>query len=313
MSGHHAVVGAGPIGTAVATQLADAGHDVVVVTRSGGGPDHPRVRRVRADASDAAALLEATAGAGTIYNCVNPPYHRWPTDWPPIAASLIAAAHAHGAVLATIGNLYPYGAVDGPIAETTPERPTDVKGEVRARMWAEARAAHEAGQIRAVEVRASDFADAGEQSHLARNAPAVLAGSRVFVLGAADQPHSWTSTHDVARTVIAAAADPTAHGRLWHVPTNPPLTQRQALTEVARAGDARAPRVGVLGPRAIRTIGVFNQTMRELAGTSYQFTAPFVIDDSDARAQFGIEPEPWPDVLARIVSQARPAAVASAG
>lgn len=313
MSGHHVVVGAGPIGTAVATQLGDAGHDVVVVTRSGSGPDHPRVRRVTADASDEAALLDAASGAVTIYNCVNPPYPRWSTDWPPIAAALIAAARSHGAVLATVSNLYPYGKVDGQIAETTPEHPNDVKGEVRAQMWAQAKAAHDAGQIRAVEVRASDFADAGEQSHLARNAPAVLAGSRVFVMGSADQPHSWTSTHDVARTLIAAAADPTAHGRLWHVPTNPPLTQREALTTVARTAGARAPRIGVLGPRAIRSIGVFNPIMRELAGTSYQFTAPFVLDDSDARAHFGIAPEPWDDILDRIVAQARATADASAG
>ncbi|MFC5381471.1 NAD-dependent epimerase/dehydratase family protein [Aquipuribacter nitratireducens] len=305
MTVRHVVVGAGPVGTAVALLLADAGHDVRVVTRSGSGPEHPRVARVRADASDAERFREVSAGAAVIYNCVNPPYERWTTDWPPVADSLLAAAQAHDAVLATVSNLYAYGVVDGPISEDTPERPHDAKGAVRARMWADALAAHTAGRVRAVEVRASDFADAGDQSHLARNAGAVLAGRRATVMGSADQPHTWTSTRDVARLLVAAAADPDAHGRVWHVPSNPPRTQREALADLARVAGVRAPRVSVLGPRAVRTLGVVVPFVRELAGTVYQFSAPFVLDDSAARACFGLEPEPWEDVLARVVADAR--------
>ncbi len=39
--GTHAIVGAGPVGTATALSLVDSGHEVVVVTRSGSGPDTP--------------------------------------------------------------------------------------------------------------------------------------------------------------------------------------------------------------------------------------------------------------------------------
>ena len=37
--GRHVVLGAGPTGTAIASDLAERGEDVVVVTRSGGGPE----------------------------------------------------------------------------------------------------------------------------------------------------------------------------------------------------------------------------------------------------------------------------------
>lgn len=47
-----------------------------------------------------------------IYNCVNPAYHRWATDWPPIAAALLDAAERADALLVTMGNLYGYGPVD---------------------------------------------------------------------------------------------------------------------------------------------------------------------------------------------------------
>ena len=49
----HVVVGAGPVGTATAGLLADAGHAVRVVTRSGSGPRRPGVELVAADAADA--------------------------------------------------------------------------------------------------------------------------------------------------------------------------------------------------------------------------------------------------------------------
>lgn len=105
--GKHVVVGAGQVGPHVARKLIEQGHDVVVVTRSGSGPEG--ATRIAADVTDSARMIEISKGADAIYNCVNPKYHRWLTDWPPMAASFMAAAEASGAVLVALGNLYPYG------------------------------------------------------------------------------------------------------------------------------------------------------------------------------------------------------------
>ncbi|GAA4412596.1 NAD-dependent epimerase/dehydratase family protein [Fodinibacter luteus] len=301
----HLVVGAGPVGTRTALLLAEAGASVRVVTRSGGGPDHPAVERVAADASDAARMRSLATGAVAVYNCANPAYTRWDTDWPPIAAALLDAAASSGAVLATVSNLYGYGRVSGPIGPDTPLAPCDHKGEVRVRMWRDALAAHEAGRVRVVEVRSSDYADAGSNSHLARNAPAVLEGRTAWVLGAADQPHSWTTTHDTARLLVDLAGDDRAHGRAWLVPTAPPRTQREALADVAGAAGVATPRVRVLGPRALRAAGVVAPMLRQLSGTAYQFTAPFVVDDAATTSHVGWGPEDWDVTVARVVRAAR--------
>lgn len=298
------VVGAGSVGRAVTMLRAAAGHQVRVVTRSGSGPEHPCVTRIALDAADASALGDVSRGATAIHNCANPPYHRWPVEWPPIGSSLLTAAEANGALLATVSNLYGYGPLDEPMAPSMPDAPTDAKGRVRAAMWAQAMTAHEAGRVRAVEVRASDFLDAGEQSAIGRLLPTILAGKRLRVIGDPDQLHSWTTTGDTAATLVAAADDPAAHGRVWHVPSNAPRTQRQALTDIARLAGRPLPSVSSVGATTLRVGGLFVPMLRELVGTLYQFTAPFVIDDRAAREHFGLEPEPWEAVLTRMLAAA---------
>ena len=85
-------------------------------------------------------------------------------------------------MLVTIGNLYGYGPVDGPMTEDTPLAATGAKGRVRNRMWADALAAHRAGRVRVTEVRGSDYVGAGR--HLAADdwcCPGCSRGQRVVL------------------------------------------------------------------------------------------------------------------------------------
>lgn len=295
----HVVVGSGAIGSAVARQLAAAGRQVRVLTRSGSGPDHELIERRSVDASDEAALVAATADATVIYNCVNPPYNKWATDWPPIAANLLQAAENSGAVLATVSNLYGYGPPTGPMTEESPLAAKYSKAQVRIQMWADALAAHNAGRVRATEVRGSDYVGPGAQSHLGERAiPKLLAGKKISAFGEADQPHTWTYIEDMARMLIVAGSDARAWGKVWHTPSNEPRSQRQALTDMAAIAGAPQPKVGNLPPMMLKLVGLFNPIVRELPDVSYQFEAPFVMDSSAARDTFKLEPTPWDDVLA---------------
>ncbi len=311
----HVVIGAGAIGSGVARALAAPDHRVRIITRSGSGPAgsadlaSPSAEPVAADASDAEAMVRLTEGATAIYNCANPPYHRWPVLWPPIASSLLGAAESSGAVLVTISNLYGYGpapdsrgtaAYDAvhPMTEATPPAATGKKGTVRARMWLEALAAHEAGRVRAVEVRASDYVGPGAESVLgARVVPNVLRGKGVWVLGRPDRPHTWSFTGDVARMAVVAGSDGRAWGRAWHTPSGPPRTQREAIDDLASAAGRAPVPVRAVPTVVMRAAGVFSPLMRELAETWHQFAEDFVMDSTAARQTFGLEPTPWDQVL----------------
>jgi nucleoside-diphosphate-sugar epimerase len=301
------VVGAGVIGSRVAGMLAERGDRVSVVSRRGSGP-----AGVAADAADAEAMARLAEGAAVIYNCVNPPYHRWPADWPPIAASVLAAAERSGAVLVTLSNLYGYGPrVPGgydeahPITEATPLAATGRKGRVRARVWQDALAAHRAGRVRVAEVRAADFIGPGAQSAMGeRIVRHVRQGKNVSVLGRADRPHTWSFTDDVARMLVTAGTDPRAWGRAWHVASNEPLSQRQVIGDLARAAGVGQVRVGEIPSVVLRGMGLVWPLMRELRETEYQFREDFVMDSSAAQAAFGLKPAPWEEIVAVAVNPA---------
>ncbi len=284
----HVVVGAGPVGSAIIEHLLQRGEEVVVVTRSGTAVGSAQT--ATADAADADRLAALCDGATAVYNCVNPPYHRWREVWPAVSASLIGAAERSGAVLATTGNLYPYGPVKGPMSEGLPDAGTGIKAQVRARMSREAFAAHEAGRIRTVEVRGSDYL--GGNSYLeAAVTPALRKGRTAWVPADLDAPHTFTNVHDVARTLVAAVDDPSSWGRTWHVPSADPVTMRDIAGIAARELGVRA-KVRSLPYAAVWAAGAVNPFIKELRETQYQFRAPYVLDSSAAQEHFDIVPTP---------------------
>jgi nucleoside-diphosphate-sugar epimerase len=214
----------------------------------------------------------------------------------------MAARHS-GAVLVTTGNLYPYGPVDQPMREGMAEPAPGQKARVRARMWADALAAHRAGTVRAVEVRGSDYIGPdGVNGHMGeRVVPRLLAGKAVRVLGSPDQPHSWTYTPDVAAALVAVAGREDAWGRAWHVPTNPARTQREVVHDLCRAAGVATVGVASLPPALLRLVGWVDPTVRALGETRYQFERPYVLDSRDAQHTLGLRPTPWDEVCRRTV------------
>ncbi|GAB2517333.1 NAD-dependent epimerase/dehydratase family protein [Nocardiopsis aegyptia] len=296
----HVIVGAGALGTSLALQLADAGTRVRIVTRSGGGPEHPLVERVKADATDADELARLTRGAEVLYNCANPPsYEMWERLWPPLAASLLEAAERTGAVLAIGGNLYGYGPVEGPIHRDLPLAATDHKGRLRARMWAEALARHEAGAVRVTEVRASDYMGSMKPmgSYPELYADQARVRRRVFTFADPDQVHSVTYVPDVARTLAAVATDERAWGLGWHVPSPEARTVREMVADMAREFGVGRPSVSRIPRPLLRGAFRFSPFLREVGELLYQWDAPYVIDADVTTEVFGVEATPWEEIV----------------
>ena len=157
-------------------------------------------------------------------------------------------------------------------------------------MWREALAAHEAGRIRAFEVRGSDYL--GGNSMLSYVVtPALRKGKRAFVPADLDAPHTWTCVEDVAALLVTGVYDERAWGRAWHVPSTEPLSIRE-LTAIAAAQLGVTAKLSSMPYAVLWAAGVVDPMAKELRETQHQFRHPFVLDSSAAQETFGLVPTP---------------------
>lgn len=299
----HVVTGAGPVGSAVAQQLADAGEKVRLLTRSGSGPAHPLIDRRRVDVSRPDALAQALEGAVAVHHCIHGSAYDarvWRAELPQAERAVLDAAGRVGAVVVFPESLYSYGPVDGTITESTPRTATTGKLGVRTELLAQ----RDASVTPTVSVAASDFygplvrnAHAGE-----RLVPTVLAGRTMRVVGSPDQPHSFTYVPDLAAAMIGAATRPDLWNSFLHAPTAAPVTQRRLVELVAEAGGVRAPKVSSIPVPVLGAVGLVSRQMKEMAETGYMFAKPFVMDSSASEERLGFGPTPLADGLARTVA-----------
>lgn len=301
----HLVIGGGLIGKPLAERLAARGDVVSVATRS--GTSAVGARSISLDAGDQASVTEAAQGADTIFLCTNPPYPKWATEWPPIFAAAIAAASASGAGLVIMGNLYAYGSPNGPMTEHSPQVTSEGKGLIRKAGWEQALTAHERGDIRAVEVRASDYFGPGAKvtSHLGeRFFGPLLASKTARVVGGPTLKHSWSYLPDIVSTLVAAADYAGEWGRAWHVPSNAPLARTEIAKQVNERWDVTG-RVAGIPQWLLSSLGVFSPMMREISASSYQFRMPYVIDSAETEQLLGVKATRWDDALAATVEYYR--------
>ncbi|MEN0130633.1 MAG: NAD-dependent epimerase/dehydratase family protein [Brevundimonas sp.] len=315
----HVVLGKGPVGSTLASHLIGLGHEVVVVSRSGAPTEaatertrgsrtgtvrvhDASVHHVAADAANPSALSSVAVGAASIINAANPPYHRWPQLWPALNESAMVAAERTGATLVTASNLYGYGEGSGVMTEDTPQRSTERKGAVRAQMWRDALERHDAGRIRATEVRASDYV--GPQTPGPTHAGErlfgpLLAGKTLHPVGDPNQPHAWTYLPDYVAALAAAATLEQAWGRPWLAPTNAPLSFTELATRCAAEAGVALPKIAPTSPGTLRAIGVFVPPLREVALVAYQQTAPFVVDSTLSERVLGVSATSWSEIVTR--------------
>lgn len=304
MSDLHVVIGNGTIGGRLARILATDGKRVVLVARSAATETIPGVKQEVADATSIKALLSAAPKAKTVFNCANPPYNEWQTEWPKLANAVNEYAMRAGADLVICSNLYGYGPYDGELTENQPLNATWRNGQARAKVWKEALELHTAGKLRVTEVRGSDYICANAQSRMGdRVVPNLMQGKPIQLLGALDQPHSWTDPDDVARLMKTLAEDDRSWGKPWHVPSNEPKTQRQVVANIATELGVSSYRVSAVGVAMEAILGLFSPMMRELNRGSYQFSKPFIVSSKAATETFGLKAKPWEKVIRDLVIQ----------
>jgi nucleoside-diphosphate-sugar epimerase len=292
------------VGCWTARSLVDRGLQVRAVNRSGARPGllPQEVELVRADVADPAQAVAAAAGAATVYQALNPPYHQWEALFPALQAGALAAAGAAGARYVSIENLYLYDS-SAVMTEDSPVAPVSKKGELRRRMAEEVAAAHRDGTVRAAQLRSSDYYGPGVTGSALgdRVFPPLVAGKKAQVGGSATQSHSFAYIEDVGRAAAELGVRDEALGRVWLAPHAPAVTQGDMVALACREL-GREPAVAVVSPAMMRLAGLFVPGARASVEMMYEFTRPFVVDSGRIERTFGLAPTPVDEGIRRTVA-----------
>jgi nucleoside-diphosphate-sugar epimerase len=298
MNDLHVIFGSGPLGKWTARELTNIGHRVRIINRKGSATDLPTsVEVVKGDAYDLEHNLDLTRGATSVYQCAQPAYHQWAGHFPRMQAAILEATARNGAKLVLAENLYMYGNPNGKaLTETTPMIPTTQKGAVRLEMTRAAFAAHQAGRLRVTAARGSSFFGPDDPVNADLIFKPAIAGKTVNLIGRLDQPHTYTYAPDFGRALAILGTRNEADGRVWHVPSNAPVTQAEFIQ--ALEAQLGTPIKKLAGGKLILSImGLFNPSVREIIEMLYEFTQPFVMDSSAFQTTFAVIPTPLQDAI----------------
>jgi nucleoside-diphosphate-sugar epimerase len=292
------VLGAtGGVGGAVARSLAARGWTVNAMTRQ---PDAAARRTpmpvgvtwLRGDSMSAADVTRAAAGAELIFHGVNPPgYRNWKGLALPMLDATIAAAKATGARIVFPGTVYNFGPDAGEIAaEDAPQNPTTRKGAIRVEMEHRLETCGAPVLI----VRAGDFfGDRVGNSWLAQG----LIGSgrplcKITYPGPHGVGHAWAYMPDLAETFVQLIERSDELGRFerfhfgghW---LNPGIEMAHAIRRVIGRPDMP---IGALPWWALRLVGPFKETIREMMEMRYLWQRELRLDNARLTAFLGREP-----------------------
>lgn len=304
------ITGAGPIGSTVARQYADAGMAVRMLTRSGSGPDSPLIDRQRVDVTDRAALEKAVQGANVIHHCIHASAYTvktWERELPAAEQIVLEVAAAAGATVVFPESLYSFD-TDSTITETTRRSGRTGMPAIRARLLD----ARKASRTRTVSVVASDYfgPGSGANAHAGdRMVEPAVHGRTVRPLGRVDLPHSWTYLPDLAAAMIRAAEQaesmPVGGDRLLFAPTPKPRSQREMADAYAAAAGRGPAKVSPVPAAVLRMLGWVQPGARGLADMSFLLTRALVMDSTASEAKLGLSPTPWDEAIAATVADYR--------
>jgi nucleoside-diphosphate-sugar epimerase len=290
----HVIFGTGPLGRSVMNELLCKGESVRMVNRTGKANVPKEVEVVQADVLNGINVKESVSGASVIYQCVNPPYDKWPEQFPTMQKNILNAAASVKAKLVIGENVYMYGDTNGNIiTENLPYAASTRKGKVRAQMALDALQAHRDGKIQIAIGRGSDFFGPYvlDSAMGDRQFGFAVQGKKASLTGNIDLPHSFTYINDFGKALVTLAENEKSFGDAWHVPNAEALTQKEFVFAVFKELGKESS-YGVLGKTMMRIGGLFIMEARESVEMMYEFEKPFIVDSTKFEVAFGSKATP---------------------
>lgn len=288
--GKHVVFGStGAYGYAIVRELEKRGKNVVAVCRDeekGSRLFSSKVDIFQADILFEDMVSKACEGASVIYAGFNFHYADWKTNFPIGIRNLMKGCAGQNALLVFPGNVYGYGKFEKlPVNEKHPLSARSKKGIIRNRMESELIEGHRKGQFDLIIPRFADFYGPNVTNDLYgaifRNA---INGTRSLWPANAAVPHQFTFIDDAAVATMDLVENPESYGEAFHV-CGETISARDFITKIYSSA-GKHPEIRVVSKPLMALVGIFNSQAREILELLYEYSEPYVLDDSKFRKFF---------------------------
>ncbi|WP_214071593.1 NAD-dependent epimerase/dehydratase family protein [Mucilaginibacter sp. dw_454] len=290
----HTILGAGgPVANALTTELLNHGETIRLVSRRETKFKGDKLSWQKADLLNYPELSAAAKGSTVIYLCAGLVYDAnvWREQWPILMHNVIAVAKENKARLIFFDNVYMYGLVDGPMKESTPYKPSSVKGEIRAGIADMLMAEVKAGNLKASIARAADFygtdttnsvADMMVLAKYARKQTAQWVGNP-------DCKHNYSYIPDMGKAMFLLGQNPDSDNQIWHLPTAPAITGKEFMEIAAKIYGVK-PKYMRINKLMMILFGLFDKLTRSAVEMYYQFDHDYNLDSSKFEKAFNFKP-----------------------
>lgn len=292
----HTILGAGgPVSNAVRQELEAQGKQVRLASRRTIATQGA-TRWIKTDLLVKEEVMEVVKGSDVVYLCAGLRYEKevWAQEWPVLMKNVIEACKQADARLIFFDNVYMYGRVQGPMTENTPNRPSSVKGEIRAKIAESLMQEIKAGRLKGSIARAADFY--GSESLNSFFDFMVLAKfakkEKAMWMGDPNTLHSFTYVPDAAKAMAILGDLPSSDGQIWHLPTAKPQTGKAFLEMAAKQFHVHNKYMKV-NKLLLKSLGIFMKIMREMVEMYYQYEFDYHFNSDKFEKTFGFVPTPY--------------------
>lgn len=265
-------------GGAVGSALAQALEQAHIPYREVG-----RTKTVRADFFTGEGVSEAAQGVDTIFYLAGAPYTEF-FKHPIMVRNALDAARAAGVKrFVHVAPVYSYGrARTTPVPESQPHEPQTRKGRYRLEQERAVLDRHSDAFATMVVHMPDFYGPHADLSYANVFIGEALSGKTASWVGPLDATREFLFTGDIARPLLALAADSGAYGRCWNL-GGQTIRARDFADGVFAAIGAK-PKYRAVPKAMLQLFGIVMPMMREIAEMYYLFEG-FVLDDSALRAE----------------------------
>lgn len=301
MTATHIVLGAtGSVGKALVRHLAQAGRNVIAVSRSLDESKKNNVLYKKIDVLDTASLAQIIVPESVVYYVVNSPFHQW-EELAPKLDSVLSACSNKKVKFVYLDNMYGYEN-KSQLVEGDPLVSLTKKGKIRADLCQRVWLAHQAGSVMVTIARSSDFYGTGVNNATIGKmvVNGLIAKGRASVPVNVDVPHCFNYIEDIAANIITLADAENSWGESWHLPCAAPIS-------IASWGDLFLKEINKTGairrmPGIVESIlGFIFPAIKEYRELQYQYDNPVLVNDKKFRLAFPAVVTPHQDAIREMV------------